>query len=290
MNVTLPLWGPTAVQASSTWTAAVGPLHPVLLHLPIGFLAATALAECVEWRAARARPASEPPRCAPVLQWLYVATGASAVAAASAGWCLAESKALASALAERHARDAFVLTGVAVAGGLLSVWSTQRWARWAQRGLLGLGLGLVGLVGHQGGTLTHGRGALTEHAPAWAATVGAWLDAVALPPVGVVPDDGASDDETPVVGTGAAAQAVVLVDRFCVKCHGPDKQEGDLRLDGVDRVRAQVEPGHALLSPLIEQMLLAPSDGDAMPPESEAQPTPAEIGALIDWIRKGAPR
>ncbi len=83
----------------------------------------------------------------------------------------------------------------------------------------------------------------------------------------------------------------LLVDR-CVKCHGPEKQKGGLRLDakvaaakGGDEGKA-FEPGKSAESLLIH--LVAGLDEDkVMPPKGERL-TAAQIGMLRAWIDQGA--
>ena len=69
-----------------------------------------------------------------------------------------------------------------------------------------------------------------------------------------------------------------LLQKYCVDCHGPDKQKNDIRVDNLDldfvngRDR---ETWHDILD------LLHLGD---MPPEDEAQPRDDERRTLVDWI------
>lgn len=69
-----------------------------------------------------------------------------------------------------------------------------------------------------------------------------------------------------------------LLNKYCVDCHGPDKQKNDVRVDNLDldfvsgRDR---ETWHDILD------LLHLGD---MPPEDEAQPSDGERRTLVDWI------
>ena len=83
----------------------------------------------------------------------------------------------------------------------------------------------------------------------------------------------------------------LLIQR-CLGCHGPEKQEGGLRLDsrpgwqqGGDR-GAAIIPGNPADSLLIRAVSYADKDL-RMPPDN---PLPAdELAILRDWIRRGAP-
>ena len=77
----------------------------------------------------------------------------------------------------------------------------------------------------------------------------------------------------------------------CVKCHGSDKQKGDLRLDlrryvftGKDD---PIVPGDAEGSLLIELVSLPADDPDVMPNEGETL-TAEQIALLSQWISEGA--
>jgi cytochrome c553 len=79
----------------------------------------------------------------------------------------------------------------------------------------------------------------------------------------------------------------------CVSCHGPDRQESDLRLDsraailrgGASGVAAAVagEPEESLLIAAVRH-----EDGWEMPPDAEPL-TGEQVQALADWIQAGLP-
>ena len=80
----------------------------------------------------------------------------------------------------------------------------------------------------------------------------------------------------------------------CVRCHGPDKSKGKLRLDSIEAmVRGGASgpacvPRNAARSGIIERMR-APLDADEhMPPRKEPQPSDAEIAQIAWWIDHGA--
>lgn len=65
---------------------------------------------------------------------------------------------------------------------------------------------------------------------------------------------------------------------YCIKCHGPDKQEGDRRFDALTAVIKT--PDDALLW----QQILDQLNQGAMPPEGEKWPQKAELLAAVDAI------
>ncbi|MCC6509763.1 MAG: PSD1 domain-containing protein [Pirellulaceae bacterium] len=84
-----------------------------------------------------------------------------------------------------------------------------------------------------------------------------------------------------------------LLAKRCFSCHGPDKQEGGLRLDGRDSAIAQVDsgkrpilPGDSSKSELVRR-ILSRDDAERMPPEG-APLKSDQIESLQRWIDQGA--
>ncbi|MGE0143145.1 MAG: c-type cytochrome domain-containing protein [Planctomycetota bacterium] len=87
------------------------------------------------------------------------------------------------------------------------------------------------------------------------------------------------------------AQVRPILRDHCVKCHGPDKQKGDLRLDlrrfvfsGEDD---PIVPGDPDGSVLLDLVTLPADDPDVMPAEGEPL-RPAQVEILRTWIAEGA--
>ena len=84
-----------------------------------------------------------------------------------------------------------------------------------------------------------------------------------------------------------------IFEKSCLKCHGPEKQKGKLRLDSKDSTfkRAAdsqvIVPGNAEKSDLYRRMTLPQSDDDRMPNEGDPLPK-AQIDLVKDWINQGA--
>jgi mono/diheme cytochrome c family protein len=69
-----------------------------------------------------------------------------------------------------------------------------------------------------------------------------------------------------------------LFAEFCHRCHGEDKQKGDVRLDGLDpamTARADAEGFHSALDMI---------NSGEMPPKDEPQPTDAQRRLLVGWL------
>jgi len=72
-------------------------------------------------------------------------------------------------------------------------------------------------------------------------------------------------------------QASRVLNIYCVSCHGPEKQKGDLRLDSMETMDAVDR--QELLSNIQEVLQLR-----EMPPEEEKQPTEAKKKVLQQWL------
>ncbi|MBC9868016.1 MAG: hypothetical protein F7O42_09105 [Opitutae bacterium] len=91
------------------------------------------------------------------------------------------------------------------------------------------------------------------------------------------------------------ADIAPILEQYCVKCHGPEKQKSKFRLDSYERLmrggsseEAPIIPFQPMQSPMLEYLLLPKSDEYAMPPEDEDTPTPDEILKIAHWIYYGA--
>ena len=72
-------------------------------------------------------------------------------------------------------------------------------------------------------------------------------------------------------------QATRILKSYCVSCHGPDKQKGEVQLDALETIDAVDR--QSLLSDVQEVFHLS-----EMPPEGANQPTDAERKILLRWL------
>jgi len=87
-----------------------------------------------------------------------------------------------------------------------------------------------------------------------------------------------------------------ILEASCVKCHGPDKQKSDFRLDNFNALVAGggsgipgIVAGDPIESYLLE-LVTTDDEEDRMPPIDESDPLPtAQIDLLTRWIAQGAP-
>ena len=96
----------------------------------------------------------------------------------------------------------------------------------------------------------------------------------------------AADDTAKFVG-----EVLPLLEAKCVSCHGPEKQEGNLRLDSWAAAKTGGDRGAAIVPGDVEKSLLAQAisfrDPDfQMPPKQKL--SDAEIATLTEWVKSGA--
>lgn len=262
--------------AVSPWGKFLGRFHPVLLHLPIGMLVLVILLEAGV-RIRRGKGAST------LLPMFF--TACSAVLAALLGFLLYQGQVddYPEDLAKSH-----LWWGIGFAAATVLAFLGKCWVDFSGgRGAVGYFAGLLGCAGvmtvasHDGGSLTHGTGYLSEHLPALRGDADDPVEALEPPPVAL---------EDRVV---YEAWIQPLFDRKCVSCHGPDKQKGKLRMDSYDltleggKEGEAFEPGSAEDSNLVFRIELPEDDDEHMPPEGKKQVSPDEMALLVWWLDQG---
>ena len=95
-------------------------------------------------------------------------------------------------------------------------------------------------------------------------------------------DDGAAlaNDRDSLVSTAnLAGRAARVLDTYCVQCHGPEKQKGQVRFDAIETIDTVDQ----------QTIFLAAQDAvhfEEMPPDEERQPTKAEREVLLAWFKE----
>jgi hypothetical protein len=82
----------------------------------------------------------------------------------------------------------------------------------------------------------------------------------------------------PALAAAAPPEHAAFFDQHCTKCHGAEKQKGDLRLDTLASLRN--DPSSAETWELVAEVL---ETGD-MPPKKEPRPDPAAVQTLVSRI------
>ncbi|MBT5170068.1 MAG: hypothetical protein HOL92_16555 [Opitutales bacterium] len=270
-----------AVGAESvpTWTLFLGRFHPALLHLPIGFLVVLGVIEYLDSSMGGPRIGKA---CEIVLKYTaYVSTLAAVL-----GILLALDGGYNDDLLARH-RWLGCITAVSVFW--LIVLRTR--ARDRRRngfsipyhGALGATIILLLVVGHDGGTLTHGSGYLTKYLP--------------NPIKSVIGMELEKEPGSNGFKVADVYQDIIhpIFEETCIACHGVDKSKGDLRLDSFELAMQGGELGDTIIpgdidaSEIIYRLHLDLDDDERMPPEGKRQPSDSQIAILEWWVESGAP-
>ncbi len=267
------------VLRSADMQTFVGRFHPLIVHLPIGFLLLTGVVEVLS-RLDRFRSVGIA-RLMPALLGLSALTTVGAIVT---GTLLSQSGEYDAALVGRHQQWGLLL-GLAVLLASVAAWwrgsAEGRGPRTTYAVALVAALVLMTGTGHLGGTLTHGDTYLTEHLPRLPWRAGAGVNTTRGP---------VDLSATPVFSTLVAP----TLDARCVSCHGPSRQSGKLRLDSPDAIRtggesgAVIVPGDAAASLLVRRLFLPASDKKVMPPRGHPSPSHAEVAVLRWSIDQGA--
>lgn len=251
------------------YTMFFGRFHPLIVHLPIGFLLLAVVLEF--WPGER-------PKKAIGVAWALGA--ASAVAAAGAGWLLAADGGYGGPTLFWHRWG-----GVAVAVLSIGGFFVLSRGGWLAKGYGLVTLAALTLTGHQGGNLTHGEDYLFQYAPPVVQKI-----------AGHTVDTSGTIDWTEVNPDSVLLFADLLhpvINDKCVRCHNSEKQNGGLRMDSVHYLLEGGDTGplfvagNAVKSLWHERVTLPTRNVKAMPPQGERL-THTEVRLLEYWLDSGA--
>ena len=264
---------------ASDWTYFIGRFHPVLVHLPIGFLLIAALLE-IGKRIGKISVSDS--SITFILFWSAV----GATMACIAGYLLSLGGGYDEELLSNHQWQGI---GVAVFAWIAWLFKSGKISIGSAIYLPALGLStlLTFTAGHDGGSLTHGDGYLTQYTPE------PFRSMAGIPP--------RTEEKTEIKPITDINQAVVykdivqpILEMRCVQCHNANKQKGGLRMDNMAMLLKGGEDGpvfvsgKALESAMIKRCLLPETDDDHMPPKGKPQLSESQIALLSWWIEQGA--
>ncbi len=243
--------------------AFIGQFHPLLVHLPIGFLVLAVVFRVLSIKII-------PGITREILALMVLASFLAAVFSSVSGLLLANEGGYNNELINKHRLSGLILTGLTLILYLLlkrngkAVWQNSLWIITAV---------FLGLTGHWGGNLTHGEDYF-----------------------GLASTEYQKPEITDI------QQAIVYRDIIepifaekCWSCHSAKKQKGELRLDGEEWITKGGESGEVLVahqaaeSDLYSRLLLEKDHEDHMPPDGKPQLTAQEITLIEWWINSGVP-
>ena len=245
------------------WQQFLGRFHPLVVHLPIGFLLLVPVLEIAGIFRPSLREAAG---------FVLGLAFAGAVLALTLGVLLAYGGGNAGTLVTRH-----MAGGIALTIGLLLCSLTRPW--WIERNvpifypaLLACMIPLLFWTADQGGSITRGSNYLTAYMPAT-------LKRLTL---------------TVSPSSFYAMHVNPIFDSNCAACHGAAKSHGGLRVDSFELLMRGGKDGPVIVAgdadkSLLMQRITLPSDHKEFMPAEGRPPLRAEEIALIKaWIQQGA--
>jgi uncharacterized membrane protein len=246
-----------------TWLSPfIGRFHPLLVHLPIGFLMIAYIME-IMGRTGKSRDHLK--KAVP----LVLGIGAiSALFAAGTGYLLSQS-------GEYSADSVYWHQWTGIGTAVLA--TTTYLLRRGKYYIIVFTLTQVAVIiaGHLGGQLTHGSDYLTENLPAFlkneATQVMVSMNEAEIFPHVILP----------------------IFEKNCSSCHNESKMKGELVLTSYAELLKGGENGDITLennaegSDMIKRVHLPKDHDDAMPPEGKKRLTTEEIELLEFWIDTG---
>ncbi|MGV3504529.1 MAG: c-type cytochrome domain-containing protein [Adhaeribacter sp.] len=258
----------------------LGRFHPLLVHLPIGFLLIAFLLELFS-RLERFRDLRH------AVAFVLFLGAWSAVMAAGLGYFLSLGGGYDEDLLSWHQWMGIAMAVTAIVALFLKTRLNRQASPTRERAYvltLSLSVLLMMGAGHYGGSLTHGSDYLTAYFPTS-------LDSFA---------SGSASKKKKVKPITNLPEAVVytdiiqpIFDSRCTNCHNPAKKKGDLRLDNYAGLMqggkggAVVTAGQVAKSELYKRLLLPPEDKHAMPPKGKEPLTESELQLIAWWINQG---
>jgi uncharacterized membrane protein/mono/diheme cytochrome c family protein len=260
----------------------LGRFHPLLVHIPIGFLFVAFMLEVFS-RFQRYRELRH------AVTFILLLGTISAVVSAVMGYFLSLSGGYEADTLFWHQWMGIGVAALSVLAYVLKVNADRRPTFPGTRvyfPVFVLAVFFTMGAGHYGGALTHGSDYLTQYMPGPLRTL------AGLPP-----------RQKPVQSKPITnlAEAVVyrdiihpIVETRCVNCHNPSKMKGELRMDGPEQLVKGGESGplfvagNAAESEMVKRLLLPEEHDDHMPPKGKSQLTKEQVELIRWWIDGGA--
>ncbi|MEM9341136.1 MAG: c-type cytochrome domain-containing protein [Bacteroidota bacterium] len=247
----------------------LGRFHPLIVHLPIGFLMLGFLMKAYQkWK----------PQAGfgPAISFALLLSTLSGVAACVLGFLLSGEGGYEAATLNLHMWMGILLTLLSAVAYIATLnkitWLSGQAMQWSIQFMI---IVVVSLTGHMGGNMTHGEEYLTEYAP--------------------------FREKEEEIKLASLDQVVVyehviqpILTTKCASCHGKNKKKGALSFESIATLEKGGKTGPAFVahqsdqSEMIRRTLLSKDDKKVMPPKGKVPLTDEEIQLLIGWVDQGA--
>ena len=256
-------------------TLFFGRFHPLLVHLPIGFIILAVIFELISWK--------KKVDLHLAVAYALLAGAVFGIVAIMLGLMLASDGGYSESTLNTHKWTGIATTLLSSAAYFLK--KNQHKIVWVQKAYpatLVLTFLFLSMAGHYGGNLTHGSDYLLEYAP---------------DPVRQMAGLKPARERVTELDSALVYEDVIhhMFEAKCNVCHNKDKQKGRLLLVDPDYIMKGgdggpvVIPGDATESELFRRVTLNPNHDDFMPTEGRTPLTKEETALLEWWILEGAP-
>lgn len=252
----------------------LGRFHPIIVHLPIGFLLLAGLTEFIS----RKRGVS----MNSAISLMLLCGAVAAVLAVALGWLLASEGGYDESTLFWHR-----WLGVGVAAISIAAWL-------AKSGKLSLSSGayrasllvlvlLIAYTGHLGGNLTHGPNYLLEYAPE---PISELLGGTQNQNIVLADDPDSVQVYQHII--------VPLLESKCLECHNETKLKGDLNLQTPESILAGGDNGEVVVagnsheSEIFRRITLRPDNKKFMPTGGKTPLSYNEVKIIEWWLDSGA--
>lgn len=265
------------LEKPSDFMIFVGRFHPLVVHLPIGFLIFAGITQL----------ATRTPKFHPLKPFLKYFWGIGAISAALAvvfGYLLSLSGDYNEDTLFWHKWSGVAVLVFSIACYYISKQELEKLsiAKWS---LTILAITTMIYTGHLGGNLTHGQTYLLEYAPNPVRSV------AGLPP---------KTEPRPKITVLDSADVYLdlinpMMNSRCVSCHNPGKKKGDLLLTSYTNMMKGGESGEVVIpgdieaSEFFSRITLPENHDDFMPSEGKRPLSDQEVSIIEWWISSGAP-
>ena len=251
-------------------SAFLGRFHPIVVHLPIGFIL---IAFLLEWR-------KKDDKAQRMTAYIWLLSAASAAVASLCGWFLANEGTYANWTLFFHRWLGIVLVVLCIVAW--KVRSSDPVNPLYKKLTNGLALGIILITGHLGGNMTHGSDYLIEHAP--------------KPIQSLLGYNQISDSEFQFSDPDSILVYQDMIEpilkKKCMGCHNDQTQNGGLNMSTPELLLAggdggKIVVGGDISSEILRRVTLPISSSKFMP-TSGTPMTYHEIKLLEWWISEDA--
>jgi uncharacterized membrane protein/mono/diheme cytochrome c family protein len=256
----------------------IGHFHPLVVHLPIGILIFTFILELIQLK-------SKTKFNQAILLGTFIGT-AFAIVSAIMGWLLSLDGGYDEKLLNNHQYAGWILCFFCILLVIVKMFfSANVYFDKLNKSLWSIIIIVLFLVGHFGGSITHGADYLSLDLSAGNKEV---KKALSIDSVSALPPEKQAQVNM------YEGLIYPLLDAKCIQCHNSEKKKGNLQLTSIDLILKGGKKGPALTaynanqSLMIQRMLLDPANDKHMPPKGKPQLNNKEINLIYWWVQHGA--